>query len=84
MISCGHMLATKNTVEKDQCFTSVPQNMFFVVFLQIAVSFSCISFCDFAVESCSFGMHSGGTTGRRKKKTGRGGGWAGIRVWASN
>ena len=57
--------------------------MFFVVFLQIAVSFSCISFCDFAVESCSFGMHSGGTTGRRKEKTGRGG-WAGIRVWASN
>jgi len=61
---------------------SVPQNMFFggVVFIQIAVSFSCISFCDFAVESCSFGMHSGGTTGRRKEKTGRGEGWAGIRV----
>jgi hypothetical protein len=32
------------------------------------------------VESCSFGMHSGGTTGRRKEKTGRGEGWAGIRV----
>ena len=25
-------------------------------------------------------MHSGGTTGRRKEKTGRGGGWAGIRA----
>ena len=33
-----------------------------------------ISFFDFAVESCSLGMHSGGTTGRRKEKTGRGGG----------
>ena len=28
-------------------------------------------------------MHSGGTTGRRKEKTGRGG-WARIRVWVSN
>ena len=46
--------------------------------------FSRISFFDFAVESCSLGMHSGGTTGRRKEKTGRGGGGAGIRVWASN
>ena len=59
------------------------EHVFCSFFLQIAVSFSCISFCDFAVESCSFGMHSGGTTGRRKEKTGRGG-WAGIRVWASN
>ena len=46
--------------------------------------FSWISFFDFAVESCSLGMHSGGTTGRRKEKTGRGGGGVGIRVWASN
>ena len=104
VISCGHMLATKNTIKMtpasgarshfcSNCKTVQMQvtifhqrsaeHVFCSVFLQIAVSFSCISFCDFAAESCSFGMHSGGTTGRRKEKTGRGG-WAGIRVWASN
>ena len=104
VISCGHMLATKNTIKMtpasgarshfcSNCKTVQMQvtifhqrsaeHVFCSVFLQIAVSFSCISFCDFAAESCSFGMHSGGTTGRRKEKTGRGG-WAGIRVWASS
>jgi len=101
MASCGHMLATKNTIKItpasgarshfcSNCKTVQMQvtifhqrsaeHVFCSSFLQIAVSFSCISFCDFAVESCSSGMHSGGTTGRRKEKTGRGG-WAGIRVW---
>ena len=38
----------------------------------------------FCSGKLQFGMHSGGTTGRRKEKTGTGGGGAGIRVWASN
>ena len=101
MASCRHMFTTKSNLEKESgigckvSFLSELQDSsishplssehLLRVCLQIVFSFSCISFCDFAVENCSFGMHSGGTTGRRKETTGRGGGCAGIRgVWASN
>ena len=80
MASCRHMLATKNTVENDP---GIRCKVSFLFELKDCAYTNTICHRRFAEHAfwrgcfSTLGMHSGGTAGRRKEKTG-GGGWARV------